>query len=199
VFSVFPLLQASFSIASCAMLPILEPSLPLRRSCHHSVDAVDVWTALSISRICPPNLEKSCFSEHWPLYRVLTLLLGVMLDVERYGPHGGKPGLECQGSYIWSTRTKQHLRFDRHFSWNSNTNCTLWHDSYRMFHVRSWQWVETNISRRPFRHRILFLYLSNTRYQLLFTSMYPCTEEKKQTSSDRLTANRGTVVITSNL
>jgi hypothetical protein len=26
--------------------------------------------------------------------------LGVMLDVARYGPHGGKPSLLCQGSYV---------------------------------------------------------------------------------------------------
>jgi len=68
-----------------------------------------------------------------------------------------------------------------------------------MFHVRSWLCVETNITRRPFRPRILFLYLSNTRYQLSFTSMYHCKQTNKQTSSDRLTANRETVGITSNL
>jgi len=67
-----------------------------------------------------------------------------------------------------------------------------------MFHVRSRLCVETNITRWPFRRRISFLYLPNTRYQLSFTSMYPCTQTNKQTSSDRLTANRGTVGITSN-
>jgi hypothetical protein len=68
-----------------------------------------------------------------------------------------------------------------------------------MFHVRSRLCVETNITRRPFRRRMSFLYLSNTRYQLSFTSIYPCKQTNKQTSSDRLTANRGTVGITSNL
>ena len=68
-----------------------------------------------------------------------------------------------------------------------------------MFHVRSRLCVESNITRRPFRRRISFLYLWNTRYQLSFTSMYPCKQTNKQTSSDRLTANRGTVGITSNL
>jgi len=68
-----------------------------------------------------------------------------------------------------------------------------------MFLVRSRLCVETNITRRPFHRRISFLCLSNTRYQLSFTSMHPCKQTNKQTSSDRLTANRGTVGITSNL
>jgi hypothetical protein len=33
------------------------------------------------------------------MYRVLTLLLGNMLDVATYGPHGGKLSRLCQGSY----------------------------------------------------------------------------------------------------
>jgi len=37
------------------------------------------------------------------------------------------------------------------------------------------------------------------RYQLLFTSMNPCKPTHKQTSSDWLTANRGTIGITCNL
>jgi hypothetical protein len=41
--------------------------------------------------------------------------------------------------------------------------------------------------------------ISNTKYQLLFTSMYPCKQTNKQTSLDRLTANRRTIGITSNL
>jgi len=121
------------------------------------------------------------------------------LDVARYGPHGAKPSLLCQGLYVWSIRTKQKLRFDRYFSWNSTINRTWWHDSYRMSHVRSQLCVGTNITRWPFRRRISFLYLSNTRYQLSFTSMYPCKQTNKQTSSDQLTANCGTVGITSNL
>jgi len=68
-----------------------------------------------------------------------------------------------------------------------------------MFYVRSRLCVETNITRRPFSRRISFLYLSNTRYQLSFTSIYPCKQTNKQTSSDRLTVNRGTVGTTSNL
>jgi hypothetical protein len=68
-----------------------------------------------------------------------------------------------------------------------------------MFHVRSRLCVETNITRLPFHRRISFLYLSNTRYQLSFTSMYPGKQSNKQTSLDRLTANCGTVGITSNL
>ena len=48
-----------------------------------------------------------------------------------------------------------------------------------MSHVRSGLCVETNITRPPFRRRISFLYLSNMRYQLLFTSMYPCKQTNK--------------------
>jgi hypothetical protein len=68
-----------------------------------------------------------------------------------------------------------------------------------VFDVRSQLCVETNITGRPFRRRVSFLYLSNMRYQLLFTSMYPWKQTNKQTSSDRLTANCGTIGITSNL
>ena len=68
-----------------------------------------------------------------------------------------------------------------------------------MFHVRSRLCVETNITRQPFRHSISILYLSNTRYQLWFTSMYLCKHTNKRWSSDQLTANRGTIGITSNL
>jgi len=68
-----------------------------------------------------------------------------------------------------------------------------------MFHVRSRLCVETNITRRPFRHRISFLYPTNMRYQLSFTSMYRCKQTNKRTSSDRVTAHHGTVEITSNL
>jgi len=112
--------------------------------------------------------------------------LGVMFDVARYGPHGPKVSLLCQRSYVWSTRTKYNLRFDRHISWNCHTKRKLWQDSYRTFHVRSRLCVETNITRLPFRRRISFLYLSNTRYQLSFTSMYPGKQSNKQTSSTDL-------------
>jgi len=45
----------------------------------------------------PTGSGHSALLENWPLYLVLTLLLGEMLDVARYGPPGGKLGLVCQG------------------------------------------------------------------------------------------------------
>jgi len=181
------------------MLPPLGRFLPPSLSCLHSLDDVDVWSALLICSIWPPEVERSSFLEHWPLYRVLTSLLGEILDVARYGPHGGKLCHLCQGSYIWSTQTKQNLRSDRHFIRNSNFNHKSWIYSQSEFRIRSQQCVETNISRRPFRQSISILYLSNMRYQLSFTSMYPCKQTNKQTTSDRLTVNHATVGITCNL
>jgi hypothetical protein len=55
-----------------------------------------------------------------------------------------------------------------------------------MFHVRSQLSVETNTTRQPFRPRISYLDLSNTRYQLSFTSMYPFKHTKKYDLTDLL-------------
>jgi len=178
--------KASWYIASRAMLPTLRPFLPPSLSDLHSLDDVVMWTALSICRICPLQVKKSSFSDHWPLCRVLTLLLAEMSDVARYGPHGGKLCIKCQGSYVESTPTKRNLSFDRQFIWNSNTNHTWSLNSYRVFCVRSRRCVETNITRCPFRRRISFLYLSNMRYQLLFTSMYPCKQTNKKHRTELL-------------
>jgi len=71
--------------------------LPASHSCHHLRDAVVVLSALSICHICLPEVAKDSFTEQRPLYLVLTLLLGEMLDVARYGPHGGMLSLLCQG------------------------------------------------------------------------------------------------------
>jgi len=79
--SAFPVispLQASFWIISCAMLPTLGPFVPPSHSCLCSPDDVVGWNALSICHICPPEVAKGSFSEHWPLYLVLNLLLGEM-------------------------------------------------------------------------------------------------------------------------
>jgi len=98
--SVFPVispLQASFWIVSRAMLPTLGPFLPPSHCCLYSTDDVVGWNALLICHICPLEVAKGSFSERWPLYLVLTLLLGKMLDVARNGPHGGKLRLLCQG------------------------------------------------------------------------------------------------------
>ena len=112
--------KASFWIVSCATLPTLVPFLPPSRSGLHWLDTIEMWNALSIWHICPPEVWTSSFSEYSPLDLVLTLLLGEMLDVTRYGPNGGKLSRICQGLYVWSTRTKQILRFDCHSIRNSN-------------------------------------------------------------------------------
>jgi len=73
-------------------------------------------------------VKKSSFSEHSPSYHVLTLLLGEMLDVARYGPHRGKLSLLCQGSHVSLTLTKQNLHFDCLFIRNSYANRMSWLD-----------------------------------------------------------------------
>ena len=96
-FPVFSPPKASFQIESCAMLPTLGPFLPPSHSFLYSLDDVVVWISSSICHICPPEVAKGSFSEHSPLYLVLNLLLGKMLDIARYRPHGGKLRLLCQG------------------------------------------------------------------------------------------------------
>jgi len=78
-------------------------------------------------RMCPPGVAQDSYSDHWPLYPVFTLMMGEMLDVARWGPHGGKLRLSCQGWYVCSTRTRQNLRFDCHLIGNSTANFK--HDS----------------------------------------------------------------------
>ena len=162
------------------MLPPLGPFLPPSRSSLSLLDDGDVGTALSIFRNCMLEVVNSSFSEHWSMTQVFPLLLGEMLNVARYRPHGGKLTLWCQGSYVWSTRTKKNLLFDRPFHWNSNANCTSWLDGYYVFDVRSWQWIVRNITRQPVRRRICFFYLVIMRYQLSFTSTYACKPTTKQ-------------------
>jgi hypothetical protein len=64
VFPAFTPPQASFQITSCAMLPMIRPFLPPSNSCLDSLDDIQVWTALSICRMCPPEVKKSSFWEH---------------------------------------------------------------------------------------------------------------------------------------
>ena len=92
----FSLPQASCWIVSCAMPPMRRPCLFPRLSCLYSVDDTVVGNASWICHICLPEVAKGSFSENWPLYLVLTLLLGEMLDVARYGPHGRKLRHLCQ-------------------------------------------------------------------------------------------------------
>jgi len=51
---------------------------------------------MSICHIGPVAVLKSSLSQHRPLYLVLTLLLGEMLDVARYGRHGCKLSLHVK-------------------------------------------------------------------------------------------------------
>ena len=53
--------QPSVWIASYAMLPGLEPSLPPTPSSLHFLDDVVVWTALSICHICLLEVENASF------------------------------------------------------------------------------------------------------------------------------------------
>jgi hypothetical protein len=100
--------------------------LPPSCSCLHSIHNIMVWIALLICSIYPPEEVKSSFLEYWPQYFELTLLLGKMLNVARYGPHGGTLHLLCQGWYDWSTWTQENLCFDRLYIGNSHANHTTW-------------------------------------------------------------------------
>jgi len=134
--------------------------------------------------------------QNWPLYVALTLMLGQMLGIARYRPHGCKLSILCQGLYICLTWTKQNLHYHRYFFGYSNANFLSWLHGYFVFYIRLKWCVERNVTRHPFRWRICFLYWSTIRFQLLFTPMYP---GKEQTTSDRLTANCGTIGIPWNL
>jgi len=123
VFLVVSLLKGSFWIVSCSVLPKLRPLLPPTHSCFHSLHDIVVWSALSTCCICPPEVVTGSCSEHWPLYLVLTSLLGEMLDVARCGPHGGMLCILCQCRYIGSISAKQNIHFVRHFDENS---CDGW-------------------------------------------------------------------------
>jgi hypothetical protein len=89
--------QASFWISSCAMPQGIGFSRSPSLSCFVSCDDVVGSTTLSICLVCPPEVAKSSFSEHWPLSFLWSLFLGEMLDVASYGRYGGKLHLLCQG------------------------------------------------------------------------------------------------------
>jgi len=120
--------RASFWIASNTKHQGIGPVQPPSRSYVHLLDAVHLWIAWLVCRICLPVVAKGSFSERWLLYCVLTSLMGHMLDVARYGPHGVKLRLEGWGWYPWSTSTKQEGHFVHHYIGNSNANCTSLHD-----------------------------------------------------------------------
>jgi len=51
-------------------------------SCYNSLHDDVVWIGWSICCTCQLEVVKTSFSEHSPLYVVLTLLLGEMLDLQ---------------------------------------------------------------------------------------------------------------------
>jgi hypothetical protein len=65
------------------------------------------------------------------------MLMGVMMDLAIYEPHGGKPRLLCRGWYAYSTLRKRNLHFDCHYNENGDANHTSLHDVQRPFHVQS--------------------------------------------------------------
>jgi len=95
-----------------------EPLLPSFAWWRHRVEGFVDLPSL------PAGNGERFFSEHWPLYFVLTLLMDKMLDVARYGPHRGKLRLLCRGWYASLTWTKHNLDFDHHWIGNSNANRT---------------------------------------------------------------------------
>jgi len=96
-FLVISLLQDSFWIVSRVILQTLGPFLPPSNPCLYSHDDIVLWNGSLFCHICPWEVAKGSFSEHWPFYLVLTLLLGEMLVVARNGPHGGKLRLWGEG------------------------------------------------------------------------------------------------------
>jgi len=92
----------------------------------HLLDYLLSWMASSICCISPPEVAQCLFSEPWPLYLESTSLLGEILEVSRYGPHGGKLCHLCQGCYIWSPWRKRNVCFNRHLFRNSNDNHITW-------------------------------------------------------------------------
>jgi len=91
--------QVYYSIRSCAMRQQCRPFLPPSPWCLYLMDYDVIWIASSICWIYQLVVARCSFLEHSPLYYVLTILLCEMLDVARYGLHGGKLRLLCQSWY----------------------------------------------------------------------------------------------------
>jgi len=118
-FIVFPL-QVSVWIMHSTMLLGLRLFLLPNPSCLDLLFDVVELSTLSIWCICQLEVGNQSFWEYRKLYFGLNLLMGKMLDVARYGPHGGKLCLLCQGRYTWLICTMQYLSFDHHYIGNSN-------------------------------------------------------------------------------
>jgi len=67
----------------------------------------------------PTGSGEKFFLAELTIVLMLTLLLGEMLDVSRYGQYRGKLRHLCQGWYVYSPRTKQNLPFDCQYNGNS--------------------------------------------------------------------------------
>jgi len=113
--------KPSFQMVRCAVLPRFRPCRLRGDYCLLLINDYVVWNAMTSCRICPPEVAKGSFWEHWPWNLELTLLLGEMLNVASCGPHGGKLSLLCQDWYICSTWKKQDLHFDRYIKRTSAT------------------------------------------------------------------------------
>jgi len=95
--------RTSFWIASYEMPQMVGPFLLPSLCCSDSLDDIVGWNAWSIWRICLPVTATGSFSEHCPLYFVLTSQMDEMLDLATYGLHGGKP---------WSFMSRLVLQMD---------------------------------------------------------------------------------------
>jgi len=117
-------------LQSTATAGIHSASMSLLRSftwwCHHVQQVINYL-------YLPVGCGAKCFSEHRPLYIVMSLLMGSMLVVTTYGPRGGMLDLLCQGWYIRSTWTKHNLRVWCHWMGNSNGIHGTWIDLKRVF------------------------------------------------------------------
>ena len=175
--------RASFWIASPTMLEGLRLILLPSHSSLHPLDDVVMWRALSNCRICLPVVPNGSFSEQWPFYFGLTLLIHEMSDVARSGPHRGKLPRWCRGWSAESTWTKYNLHFHHHYSGNSNANLTSRRGIYDLLHIWSQGLLETNISRHRFRRRLYHFYHRKKRSRRSCTVIYIC----KQTHNIRPT------------
>jgi len=99
VFHVISPLQVSSWITSRTILQGLWRCVSPSHFFVHSPHDVIVSSDLPICWICYIVVVKGSFSEHWPLYFILTMLIDNMLDVARYGRHGGELHLLCQHWY----------------------------------------------------------------------------------------------------
>lgn len=83
----------------------------------------------------------------WPLQSVLPLLLGEILDVERYGQYGGKLCLLRQGWHVKSSWTQPNLACTCQYSRNSYAYRNAWLNCLCQLYALTWGYFWTNMSR----------------------------------------------------